>query len=95
MNIYDRNETGVQLPASADDVTLPAVAAEHAGLAEIDRYLLPAGPTAANPPHAAAAVDRWDRQTNGETDGHRIVTCTLQALSMANRVHTSTIRYVV
>jgi len=26
--------------------------------AAIDRYRLPAGPTAANPPHAAAAVDR-------------------------------------
>jgi len=31
----------------------------------INRYLLPAGPAAANPPHAAAAVDRWDRQTDG------------------------------
>jgi len=38
--------------------------------AAVGRYLLPAGPTAANPPHAAAAVDRWDRQT----DGHRTVT---------------------
>jgi len=35
--------------------------------AAIDRYLLPAGPTAANPPNAVAAVDSWDR----ETDGHR------------------------
>ena len=26
-----------------------------------------AGPTAANPPHAAAAVDRWDRKTDGQT----------------------------
>jgi len=26
--------------------------------AAVDRYFLPAGPTAANPPHAAAAVDR-------------------------------------
>jgi len=30
----------------------------------------PAGRSAANPPHAAAAVDRWDRQT----DVHRSVT---------------------
>jgi len=47
-----------------------------AGLAEIDRYLLPAGPTAANPPHAAEAVDSWDRQTYGQRDvldGHRTV----------------------
>jgi len=34
------------------------------------QYLLAAGSTAANPPHAAAAVDTWDRQT----DGHRTVT---------------------
>jgi len=32
-----------------------------------DRYLLAAEPTTANPPHAAAAVDRWDRQTDGRT----------------------------
>ena len=32
-----------------------------AGRAAVDRYLLPAGPTAANPPHAAAAGER-DRQ---------------------------------
>jgi len=38
-----------------------------AGRAAIDRYLLPAGPTAANPPHAAAAVDNWG-QTDGQTD---------------------------
>jgi len=31
-----------------------------------NRYLLPAGPTAANPPHAAAAGE-WDRQTEGRT----------------------------
>jgi len=35
-----------------------------AGRAAIDRYLLPAGPTAANPPHAAAAGN-WD---SGWTD---------------------------
>jgi len=35
--------------------------------AAIDRYRLPAGPTAANPPHVAAA-GRWDRQTDGQTD---------------------------
>jgi len=33
-----------------------------AGRAAVDRYLLPAGPTAANPPHTAAAGKR-DRQT--------------------------------
>ena len=46
--------------------------------AAIDRYLPAAGRSAANPPHADAAVDRWDRQigrqTEGQTDGHRTVT---------------------
>jgi len=39
------------------------------GRAAIDRYLLPAGPTAANPPHAAAAGE-WDRQTDGRFIDH-------------------------
>ena len=34
-----------------------------------NRSILPAhGPTAANPPHAAAAVGRWDRPTDRRTD---------------------------
>jgi len=37
--------------------------------AAIDRYLLPAERSAANPPAAVAVVDRWDRQTEGRTDG--------------------------
>ena len=57
----------VQLPTSAVNVALPAFAA--ARRAAIHRYLLPAGPTAANPPRVAAAGER-DRQT----DGHRSVT---------------------
>jgi len=54
-------------------VTLPAFAAVRrataaplllgAGLAAIHRYLLPSGPTAANPPHAAATVEL--EQTDG------------------------------
>jgi len=32
--------------------------------AVVDRYLLPARRSAANPLHAAAAVERWDRQTD-------------------------------
>jgi len=36
-------------------------------IAVIDRYLLPAGSTAANPTQWYAAVDRWDRQTDGRT----------------------------
>ena len=51
----------VQLLASAVNVALPAFAAARRAAAPccccvdraaIDRYLLPAGPTAANPPHA-------------------------------------------
>jgi len=44
-----------------------------AGSAAINRYLLFAGPTAANLPHVAAAVDRLDRQTDGRTPYSYIV----------------------
>ena len=52
-----------QLPPSADNVTLLAFAPERRAAvapaaAAIDRYLLPAGPTAANPPQRHAAVER-------------------------------------
>ena len=70
----------VQPPTAAGNATLLAFAAVRraaaaplllgAGRVAIDRCLLAAGPTAANPPHAAAAVDSWDKQT----DGHRAVT---------------------
>jgi len=33
--------------------------------AAVDRYVLPAERSAANPPHAAVAVERQDRQVNG------------------------------
>ena len=33
-------------------------------VAAVDRHLLPAGHSAANPPAAAHAVDGWDRQTD-------------------------------
>jgi len=47
----------VQLPTSAENVTLPAFTAEGAGRAAIDdRYLLAAGPTAANPPQRRRAA---------------------------------------
>jgi len=48
----------IQLPMSVDKVTM-CYGAEHP--AAIDRHLLLTGPTAANPPHAAAAGE-WDRQ---------------------------------
>jgi len=41
----------------------PIAAPLAAGRAAVDQYLLAAGPTAANPPHAAAAGE-WDRQTD-------------------------------
>ena len=44
-----------------------------AGRAVIDPYLLPAEPTAANPPHAVAVASTWDRRA----DRHRTVTYTL------------------
>jgi len=50
-----------------------AVAADRRAVAYSSNRL-PAGPTAANPPHAAAAVDRRDRRTDGRTEGHRAVT---------------------
>ena len=59
----------------ADKPTLLAFAADRrvsacpTRRAAIGRYLLPAGPTAANPPHAAAAVDRRDGRTDGRTAG--------------------------
>jgi len=75
-----KQQVGVQLLTPAGNVTLLAFAVERRVVvrraavarmdAAIDRYLLPAGPTAANPPHAASAVDRWHRQT----DGHRTIT---------------------
>jgi len=54
-------------------MTLPAFAAERRRLpygarsasAAVDRYLLPAGRSAANQPAATVAIDRWDRQTDG------------------------------
>ena len=61
-----------RLATPADNVALPAFAAARraaarmllsAARAAIDRYLLPAGPTAANPPQRPNAGT--DRQTDG------------------------------
>ena len=53
------------------NMALPAFAAERraAAPAAVDRYVLRAERSAAKPPpHAAAAVERWDRQTDRQTD---------------------------
>ena len=62
-------QVGVQLQRTlttwhCPHLLLRAVLRRGAGHAAIDRYLLPATPTAANPPHSAAAGE-WDRQTDG------------------------------
>jgi len=47
---------------------MPAFAVERNACgapAAIDRYLLSTRHSAANPPAAVAAVDRWERQTDG------------------------------
>jgi len=46
-------------------------------LAAVNWYLQPALHSAANQPHAAAAVDRWDRQTDRRTDGPSTYSYTL------------------
>jgi len=61
------------------NVTLPTFAAAAPlpwapNPAAVDRYLLPAGRPAANPPHATAEVDRRHRQTDRRTDGHQTLT---------------------
>jgi len=63
--------------------------------ATVDRCVLPVGRSAANPPHAATAVNRRDRQTNGETDGqthspllHRLC-CAYCAVNAISHNHNS------
>jgi len=74
-----------QLSAPAVNVALPAFAAAApcccgAGRAAIYWYRLPAGPTAANTPHAAA-VGEWDRQA----DKHPMRAVTLHCVSKKTR----------
>ena len=55
---HRQEQVRVQLPTSADNVTLPAFTAERrCAVGRHDRYLLPAGPTAANlSPHRHASA---------------------------------------
>jgi len=67
-----------QLRTPADDVALPAFAAAPllltAGRAAVDRYLLAAGPTAANPQQRRATAG-WDRQTDRRMDARPTTGC--------------------
>jgi len=88
-------KSAFSLVNSAANMTLPAFAAERRaaapmllGAGAVDRYVLPAGRSAANPPHAAASDERWGRQTDRETDGRTPDRCvdpallTIQAVSI-------------
>jgi len=52
-------------------MTLPAFAAERSAPGAIDRYILLIWRSAASPPAALAAVNRWGRHTDGRTQKHR------------------------
>ena len=57
------NKSVFSLIIPAVNMALPAFAAERRAAEQpapsaVDRYLLPAGRSAANPPHAAATVER-------------------------------------
>jgi len=47
-------------------------AAERRAVVAVDRYLVSAGPAPANPPHLAAAVYSWNRQTDGRTSSDTV-----------------------
>ena len=72
LNKNDLKQVHVQVPTSADKVALlafaaqcnlPAAAAWHPATAAVDRYLLPARRSAANPPQKPAVgndgIDKW------------------------------------
>jgi len=83
----------VRLPTTANNVALPAFAAARllltAGLAAIDRHLLPAEPIAANPPQqrAKAGRDRQTGQTDRRTDARQLhrPCCVYYARSASNK----------
>jgi len=68
------------LQTSAVNVTLPAFDAErrcllHARRPQLSIDPLPAGRSAANLPAAVAAVDRWDRRTDGRSAVTQTLLC--------------------
>ena len=68
--VFLRQLTTWHCPHSAPHAAAEARLLLGTGRAAIDRHLLPAGPTAANPQQRRAAAE-WDRRTNGDrqTDG--------------------------
>jgi len=50
----------------------------------VDRYPLPAPELSSKQPHAAAAVDRRDRQTDGRTDADRYIDFTAHTMRAAS-----------
>jgi len=72
--MLNKQHVCVQLSTSAANVALPAIAARLM-LAAVNRYLLAAGPTAANPQQQHAAAG-WDRRTDRRTDGRTPDRCT-------------------
>ena len=58
----------ITLPAFAAERRRPQLGARSApAAAAIDRYILLTWRSAASPPAAVAAVNRWDRHTDGRT----------------------------
>ena len=68
-----------------------------AGARRVDRCVQHAGRSAANPPHAAAAVERWVRQTDGGTPDRYINAYCAANVNNSHRLpyFSSTISYVV
>jgi len=64
MLLGNKKQVCIQLPTSADNVTLLAVPAVQQAI----DISCPLGPTATNSPNSAAVVDRWYRQTDRQTD---------------------------
>ena len=81
-NITERDQKrnkSVQPRPSAVNMTLPAFAAERQRLLWIDIFC--PGGSAANPPHAAAAVDRWDRRTDARPFHRPCCACYARSVS--------------
>ena len=67
-----QKETAEPSTAAANVTLLRRRAAERRAAVAVDRYLVSAGPAPANPPHLAAAVYSWNRQTDGRTSSDTV-----------------------